>query len=101
MSARRKRVRYTLDVHFAVEAEKAAFVSRLQGVRGLLSGGEGMDNFGVMSAMFDMVERTIPPTSNAGNERQSSQSFMRDSGKLLSVCFLKLLVRVSRHIQRE
>lgn len=84
MSARKKRVRYTLDVHFSVEAEKDAFVRRLGAVRKLLSGDESMlsiDNYGLMSAMFDIVEGIVSPDPSAGNERQNTQSFMRNCGK--------------------
>lgn len=80
----RKRVRYTLDIHFSGNAEKEAFVRRLKSVRALLSGSESVgsiDNFGLMSAMFDIVEGVVPPSSNAGSERQTTQSFMRNSGK--------------------
>lgn len=91
--SRRKRVRYDLDIQFSVEAEKDAFVKRLKAVRALISGGEGVravDNFGLMSAMFDIVEATIPQqgTSSTGDRRESSssqiQSFMRNSGKCLA-----------------
>lgn len=84
MSSRRKRIRYTLDVHFGTDAEKDAFVRRLSSVRALLSGEESMaaiDNFGLMSAMFDIVEGTVPPTPSAGISRQTTQSFLRSSGK--------------------
>ena len=63
MATRKKRVRYTLDVHFSCEVEKDAFVRRLKSVRVLLSGEENLaaiDNFGLMSAMFDIVEGVVP-----------------------------------------
>ncbi len=90
MSARRKRVRYTLDIHFSVEAEKDAFVKRLNSVREILSEGEGLasiDNLGLMSSMFDLVEgQGQGEVPSAGNERQQYvQSFMRDSGKPICV----------------
>ena len=84
MASRRKRVRYTFDIHFSAEAEKDAFVRRLSSVRALLSGREGistMDNLGMMSAMFDMVEGVVPPAPSAGNERQTTLSFLRSSGE--------------------
>lgn len=77
-------MRYTLDIHFGVEAEKDAFVRRLSSVRATLSGDESVaaiDNFGLMAAMFDIVEGVVPPAPSAGNERQTTQSFMRNSGK--------------------
>ena len=85
MSSRRKRVRYTFDIHFSAEAEKDAFIKRLSSVRTLLSMGESnaaMDNFGMMSAMFDLVEGFVPSAPSAGNERQTTRSFMRSNGKL-------------------
>ena len=93
MSGRRKRIRYTLDIHFGLEAEKDVFLKRLSAVRDILSGGESLasiDNFGLMSAMFDIVEG-LGGIPSAGNERQSVQSFMRDSGKLLVCSFLVTL----------
>lgn len=84
MASKRKRVRYTLDIHFSVEAEKDAFIRRLSSVRTLLSSVESqasIDNFGLLSAMFDIVEGAIPPAPSAGNERQTTQSFMRNSGR--------------------
>ena len=86
MASRRKRVRHTFDIHFSAEAEKDAFVRRLSSVRALLSGREGistMDNLGMMSAMFDMVEGVVPPAPapSAGNERQTTMSFLRSSGE--------------------
>ena len=47
MSGRRKRVRYTLDIHFSFEAEKDAFLKRLGSVRALLSGGESVAAMGL------------------------------------------------------
>ena len=40
-----------------------------------------MDNLGMMSAMFDMVEGVVPPAPSAGNERQTTLSFLRSSGE--------------------
>ena len=83
MASRRKRVRYTLDIHFGDVAEKDAFVKRLGTVRSLLSSGNvsSVDNFGLMTAMFEIVEGVASWSSSAGNERQTVQSFMRNSGK--------------------
>ena len=81
---RRKRVCYTLDIHFGVEEEKEAFVRRLKVVRALISGEQGVlavDNLGLMSAMFDVVEAAMPQASSAGNKQESVQSFMRNNGK--------------------
>ena len=64
-------MRYTLDIHFSVEAEKDVFLKRLRCVRALLSGEESVaaiDNFGLLSAMFDIVEGVVPSDQTAGNE---------------------------------
>ena len=61
-----------------MEAEKDVFVRRLSSVRTLLSGDDSMasiNNFGLMSAMFDIVEAVVPPSPMAGNERQTTLSF--------------------------
>ena len=53
-------------------------------MRALLSGREGistMDNLGMMSAMFDMVEGVVPPAPSMGNECQTTMSFLRSSGE--------------------
>lgn len=82
--SRRKRVRYTMDIHFDCEAEKDAFMKRLSDARAMLSGSSQgfIDNHGLMSAMLDLVEGASPPVSNPGNERQIS--FMRNNGKSIS-----------------
>lgn len=81
-----KRVRFTYDIKFGKQEEKEAFVKRLEDVRSLLSGrwGADLDNLGLMSAMFDLVEATFPARHSAGNERQTPRSFLRNNGKLFS-----------------
>ena len=89
--------------HFGTEAEREAFIRRLGSIRALLSGGEGtvgIDNFGLMSAMFDIVEGVVP-TASAGNERQNVyQSFLRDSGKE-TVTRLLILTTAIRCVQGQ
>ena len=74
----RKRVRYTLDVHFSSQEEKETFVRRLKSVRDLLTpaGCSPMDNHGLMSAMFDAVEGC-----SIQDERTDSNCFLSNSGK--------------------
>ena len=79
-------MRYTLDIHFVVSAEKDAFLRRFSHVRDLLSRGKGIDNLGLMSAMFDIVEGIVPSTATAGNEHQTVQSFLKNSGRLVCLC---------------
>lgn len=78
-TASRKRVRYTLDVHFSSQEEKEAFVRRLKSVRELLTpaGCPPMDNHGLMSALFDAVEESSPQH----DERVESNCFLSNSGK--------------------
>ena len=79
----RKRVRYTLDVHFSTQEEKETFVRRLKSVRELLTpaGCAPMDNHSLMSAMFDAVEGRLHSTSqSAQDERIDSKCFLSNSG---------------------
>ena len=58
MATSRKRVRYTMDVHFVDEEEKQAFLGRLKHVRELLkpSGSPLLDNFSLLSTLCASVE---------------------------------------------
>ena len=80
----RKRVKFSFAVSFDSADERTAFKSRLEYIRSLLTpvGQPALDNCGVMSAMFDHVERhQIFP----GSERASAvQSFNRSSGEFLT-----------------
>ena len=78
----RKRVRHSLVVQFDSPAARAAFKGRLEHIRSLLTpaGQPLLDNNGVMSAMFELVERAVPAPL-AGNERSTWQTFNRNGGK--------------------
>ena len=72
-------------VCFDSQSVRLSFKERLEHVRSRLTevGQPTLDNYGLMSAMFDLVERCTP--SFPGNERASAvQSFNRNSGK----CYL-------------
>ena len=87
MASYRKRVRYTLELHFSGEEERDAFSKRLMSaVRQLLSptGAARVDNTALMSALFDAVEKTSAssPTASAESSLSSScSSFQRNSGE--------------------
>ena len=82
----RSRVRHSVVVNFDSSAGRLAFKNRLERVRSLLTpaGQDCLDNNGLMSAMFDHVERFAP--AFPGTERGSAvQSFNRNSGKCVAV----------------
>ena len=58
---RRIRVRLSLGVEFG-QAAKSAFSSRLEYIRSLLTppGLRSLDNHGLLSALFDLVEGSVP-----------------------------------------
>ena len=80
----RKRVRYTLDVHFVTTEEKDVFVQRLNNVRRLLTpaGSPLLDNFSLMSAFCDAVEGDSSSSqTSASSVCPTVKSFMSNSGK--------------------
>lgn len=82
--SKRSRVRHSLVINFDSQAARLAFKTRLEHVRSILSDPEAeqpnLDNNGLMSAIFDHVERFAP--SFPGSERASAvQSFNRNGGK--------------------
>ena len=81
-TASRRRIRYTLDVHFNTQEDKEAFLLRLKGVRERLSpvGCPPMDNHGLLSAMCDAVEESTSQSVQT-DEAITSSSFMSNSGK--------------------
>ena len=81
-TACRKRVRYTLDVHFSSQEEKETFVRRVKSVRDLLTpaGHPHVDNHGLMSALFDAVEG-ISSRSIQNTGRTDTTCFLSNSGK--------------------
>ena len=88
MASQRNRFRHSLVVNFDNQAAKAAFKTRAEHVRSVLSpaGQPTLDNAGLMSAMFDLVEQLIPaPYAGSPSVVPARQSFNKDSGKLLFV----------------
>ena len=84
MATSRKRVRYTLDVHFLTTEEKDVFVQRLNNVRRLLTpaGSPLLDNFSLMSAFCDAVEGDSSSSqTSASSVCPTVKSFMSNSGK--------------------
>ena len=81
----RTRVRHSIVVSFDSTEERAAFRSRLEHIRSLLTpvGQPSLDNNGLLTAMFDHVEQASAPFP--GSERASVQSFNRDSGEFSSI----------------
>ena len=81
-TASRRRIRYTLDVHFNTQEDKEAFLLRLKGVRERLSpvGCPQMDNHGLLSAMCDAVEESTSQSVQT-DEAITSSSFMSNSGE--------------------
>ena len=63
-SGKRSRVRLSLGVEFDNLAAKAAFTSRFEYVRSLLTpaGQRSIDNLGLLSALFDLVEGSVLPS---------------------------------------
>ena len=59
---RRIRVPLSLGVEFDSQAAKSAFSSRLEYIRSLLTppGLRSLDNHGLLSALFDLVEGSVP-----------------------------------------
>ncbi len=85
MASQRNRFRHSLVVNFDNQAAKAALAEH---VRSVLSpaGQPTLDNAGLMSAMFDLVEQLMPaPYAGSPSVVPARQSFNKDSGKLLFV----------------
>ena len=61
---RRVRVRMSLWVEFDHPAAKAAFNTRLEYIRSLLTppGLRSLDNHGLLTALFDLVEGSVAPS---------------------------------------
>ena len=83
---RKKRVRYTVDINFASEAEKDSFSIKLGEVRSKLTprGSHSLSNKDLLLALFDLVGST--PTESTGAPQQEHQqcppggTFLRNSG---------------------
>ena len=82
MASSRKRVRYTLDVHFSNLEEKEAFQTRLKNARELLtpSGCLPIDNISLMNALLEAVEKREPSQDTEPAETYS-RTFLRNSGE--------------------
>ena len=81
----RKRMRYTLDVHFTAAEEKEAFIHRLRHVRELYSpeGGPTVDNCTLMTTLFDAASKEDDvPVLEIGTE-PTVRSFLQNSGKFV------------------
>ena len=61
----KKRVRFTFDVNLPSAEAKAAFISRLESVRALLTppGTRKLDTYGLMQALFSCAEATGTPVA--------------------------------------
>ena len=83
MASSRKRVRLSLVIEFDSLDGKNVFKRRLHHVRKVLTpaGQSDLDNYGLMSAILDHMERMCPPASFPGVELANTQSFLRSSGK--------------------
>lgn len=74
-----------LDVHFASEEEKEAFIEWLKAVRQLLipAGSRPIDNCSLLNALFDGAEGAGAPKPMATVGGSSSKSFMRNNGEYI------------------
>ena len=89
MATGRKRIRHTLDFNFVSVEVKEAFKARFNEIRDRLSPANGnkLDNLGVMTALFEMVDSGCNMDTNPVGELQSGTvsadnrtSFMDSSG---------------------
>lgn len=95
----RKRVRYTLDVHFVNQEEKEVFLQRLKNVRQLLTpaGSPPLDNFSLLNRLCDSVEinsgsQSYHQTSDTTSTGPTVKSFMSNSGKHCTVILGKRMM---------
>ena len=86
-ASRKKRVRFTIDINFAREADKEAFSERLKAVRDLLTprGSQTLNNYELLLALFDQVGRdhSSAQSSHQPDKFPSSGSFLRNSGQFV------------------
>ena len=75
MASSRKRVRLSLVIEFDSLDGKNVFKRRFDHVRKVLTpaGQSDLDNYGLMSAILDHMERMFPPASFPGVERANTQ----------------------------
>lgn len=80
-------MRHSLVVNFDNQAARAAFKTRLEHVRSLISpaGQPSLDNNGLMSAIFDLVENCVRPSFPGSTRAQAGmQSFNKAKGRLVA-----------------
>ena len=79
----RKRVRYTFDMPFSSQEEKAAFVCRLKRIRELLSPEDGppLDNCMMMNMFFDTALKEDNLSTPESNVEPSVHSLLRNNGE--------------------
>ena len=90
MASRSKRPRYSFDICFVNDDEKASFRKRLEGIRQRLTPANcpSIDNHTLMCAMMDALEEAHQSDSNNGGEtvtEPSTTSFLRNSGMLFTI----------------
>ena len=77
----------TLDLSFADQEEKDAFLQRLKNVRKLLTpaGAPLLENQNLVYALLDLAEAGSHPTPDphSANAGPATRSFMRNSGKFI------------------
>ena len=85
--ASRKRYRYTFEVVFATEDEKASFSERVERVRRNLEGNEGggkWNNLQLLSRLLGMAEASGEP-GVAAPESRAERLMNRGSGTILDI----------------
>ena len=94
MASKRSRFRHSLVISFDSQAARSAFKTRAEHIRSLLTpaGQPTLDNVGLMSAMFDLVEQVMPAyypgrisfSGISSTFVSAVQSFNKNSGKNLA-----------------
>ena len=83
--ASRKRYRYTFEVVFSSEEQKASFSERVESVRRKLEGREGsvkLNNFEFLSRLFETVEAE---TGSAVSQESQPDRLMNTGAAVLDV----------------
>jgi len=93
-SAKKKQVRFTMDINFNSEVEKSVFCEKLSFIRGWLTlrGSTPINNHELMPSLFSLVDPVAsgPSSDDQGSKCPSTGSFLKNSGKST---IDKLLVR--------
>ena len=86
MASGRKRVRFALDINFASAEAREAFKARLNKVKDVLTpnGGPKLDNLGLMTALFDLVDMNDSAVSSSSSPptQTTPTNFMDSSGMI-------------------